>query len=348
MARPTVARPPQQLTKNMTYVHRLGRNIRAYPSLYLLFIPIFLYFIVFKYGPMGGAVIAFQKYRPARGIANSPWVGLKNFSDFLTGPYAGRVISNTLILNFWQILIGFPAPIILAILLNEMRQGRYKKTLQTVSYLPYFISLVVVCGIIKDFCASDGLFSDILAMLGFERENLLTDPRHYRTIYVLSSLWQSCGWGSILYMATLTNTDQQLYEAATVDGAGRFRRIWHITLPALLPIILVQLIMRIGNIMSYGADRTLLLETHEAYIDQLGPYIVHAHLSDYDRTDEKHWLPGNGVIDWHALLSRLTAAGHQGSYLFEIREYTAVPGSVVSPAEVMQRLRESILPATEV
>ena len=247
------------------YFRRLARNVRTYPSLYLLFIPIFLYFLIFKYGPMGGAIIAFQKYRPARGILNSSWVGLKNFSDFLNGPYAGRVITNTLILNFWQILIGFPAPIILAILLNETRKGRYRKTLQSVSYLPYFISLVVVCGIVKDFCSSTGLFSDILTFFGLPRENLLTDVRYYRTIYVLSSLWQNCGWSSVIYIATLTNTDPQLYEAATVDGAGRFRRIWHITLPSLLPIIIVQLIMRIGNIMSYGADRTLLLYSPAVY-----------------------------------------------------------------------------------
>lgn len=265
MTRTTTEASHQPTLLHENYFQRLWRNIRSYPSLYLLFIPIFLYFIIFKYAPMGGAVIAFEKYRPARGILNSTWVGLKNFEDFLTGPYAGRVISNTLILNFWQILIGFPAPILLAILLNEVHAGKYRKILQSVSYLPYFISLVVVCGIVKEFCASDGLFSDLFALMGFPRENLLTDIRYYRVIYVLSSLWQSCGWGSILYIATLTNTDPQLYEAATVDGAGRFRRIWHVTLPALLPVIIVQLIMRIGNIMSYGADRTLLLYSPAVY-----------------------------------------------------------------------------------
>ncbi|MBQ8972740.1 MAG: sugar ABC transporter permease [Clostridia bacterium] len=249
----------------LTYFQRLWRNMRHYPSLYLLFIPVLLYFLIFKYGPMFGAVIAFEKYRPARGILHSQWVGLKNFREFLTGPYAKRTIINTLMLNFWQILIGFPAPILLAILLNEVQHTRYKKVVQTTSYLPYFISLVVVCGIIKDFTASDGLFSDILASFGFPRENLLTDPRYYRAIYVASSLWQACGWGSILYIATLTNTDPQLYEAATIDGAGRFRCIWHVTLPALLPVIIVQLIMRIGNIMSYGADRTLLLYSPAVY-----------------------------------------------------------------------------------
>lgn len=254
----TPVRPP-------SFFRRLRRNIRSYPALYLLFIPIFVYYALFKYGPMGGAVIAFLKFRPARGIINSPWVGLQHFKDFLTGPYAGRVITNTLLLNLWQIIVGFPAPIVLAILFNEMRQSRYRSFLQSVSYVPYFISLVVVCGIIRDFCASDGLFSDILASLGMPRQNLLTDTRFYMPIYVLSSLWQSWGWGSVLYIATLSNTDPQLYEAATVDGAGRMRKIWHITLPSLLPIILVQLIMRMGNIMSYGADRTLLLYSPAVY-----------------------------------------------------------------------------------
>lgn len=254
-----------RLERNMSFFQRLKRNMRSYPSLYLLFIPVLLYFIVFKYIPMGGAVIAFQKYRPARGILNSPWVGLENFRSFLTGPYAGRVIANTLILNFWQILIGFPAPIILAILFNEMRGRRYKGVLQSASYLPYFISLVVVSGIIKDFSSTDGLFNDILSLFGISRTNLLTTPTYYRGMYVLSSLWQNCGWGSILYIATLSGTDPQLYEAATVDGAGRFRKIWHITLPSLMSVIVVQLIMRIGNIMSYGADRTLLLYSPAVY-----------------------------------------------------------------------------------
>lgn len=251
--------------KKSSYGHRLRKNIRAYPALYLMVIPVMLYFIIFKYIPMFGNIIAFQDFRPARGFLGSKFVGLKHFKDFLTGPYASRTIWNTVILSVLRLIFAFPAPIILAILLNEFKPNFFKKSVQTITYLPYFISLVVVCGIVKDFCSSTGLFGDIVAFLGFERTNILTDTRFYRTIYLGSSMWQSVGWGSILYLATLSGTDPQLYEAAVVDGANRFRQIWHITIPALFPIIIVQLIMQIGQMMSTGSERTILLYTPVVY-----------------------------------------------------------------------------------
>ena len=244
---------------------RLGRNVRAFPMLYLMVLPVVAYFVLFKYLPMLGTIIAFQNFRPARGFLNRSFVGLKHFRDFLLGPYAARTIRNTIELNLLQLLFGFPAPILLALLLNELRPNLYKKGVQTVTYLPYFISLVVVCGIVKDFSSTTGLFGDIAAFFGLERLNLLTELRYYRTVYVASSLWQSVGWGSILYLATLSNADPQLFEAAVVDGANRFQQVWHVTLPALLPVIIVQLILRIGHLMSVGADRTILLYTPVVY-----------------------------------------------------------------------------------
>lgn len=252
--------PPKQ-----GYFTRLRRNVRAYLSLYLLIIPVIAFYLLFKYVPMLGNIIAFENYRPARGFLGSKWVGLRNFKDFLSGPFAGRTIRNTIEISLLQLAFGFPAPIILAILVNELRPGLYKKTVQTVSYLPYFISLVVVCGMVKNFTVTSGLFNDVRALMGMERINMLTDVRYYRTLYVGSSIWQSCGWGSILYLATITNADPQLYEAATMDGAGRFAKMWHITLPTLIPIIVVQLVMRVGHIMSMGSERTILLYSPVVY-----------------------------------------------------------------------------------
>lgn len=245
--------------KELSYMRRLIRNIQGYPMFYIMILPVVAYFIVFKYVPIFGNIIAFKNYRPARGFFGSNWVGLQYFRDFLTGPYAYRVIRNTIEISLLQLVFGFPAPIILAVLMNEMKDGGYKRTVQTLSYLPYFVSLVVVCGIVKEFCSSNGLFGDIMRSIGVEPINLLTTARTYRTVYVSCSIWQSCGWSSILYLATLSNTDPQLYEAAVIDGANRAQQTWHITLPTLVPIIVVQLIMRIGHLMSTGSERTILL-----------------------------------------------------------------------------------------
>lgn len=247
------------------YFRRLRENIKTYPWLYLMILPVVAYFIIFKYLPMGGAIIAFKNYRPARGIWGSRWVGLENFKEFLTGPYAGRTITNTIQISLLIILFESPAPIILAVLINELRGGLYKRTVQTVSYLPHFISLVVVCGIVKVFTRTDGLITDIVVFFGGRRTDILSDPRYYRTIYVCTHMWQGVGWGSILYLATLSNSDPQLYEAAKIDGANRFQCMWYITLPVLVPVFVVQLIMRVGNIMSTGPERTLLLYSPAVY-----------------------------------------------------------------------------------
>jgi len=251
--------------KKLSYMQRLVRNIRAYPMFYIMILPVVAYYLIFKYIPLFGNIIAFKNYRPARGFINSRWVGLQYFNDFLTGPYAYRVIRNTIQISLLQLAFGFPAPIILAILFNEMKPGYYKRVTQTLSYLPYFVSLVVVCGIVKEFCASSGLFGDIQSAFGLTPINLLTTPSTYRSVYVCTSIWQSCGWSSILYLATLTNADQQLYEAAVIDGANRFQQMVHITLPTLVPIIVVQLIMRIGHLMSTGSERTILLYSSVVY-----------------------------------------------------------------------------------
>lgn len=238
---------------------RWRRNWSTCKSVYLLLIPLLAYYIIFHYIPMGGTVIAFQNYKPALGLTRSKWVGLKHFVTFFKGPYAWRVIRNTLVMNALQILFAFPAPIIFALLLNELGCKRYQRCIQTVSYMPHFVSLVVICGILTDFTMTDGLINDLIALLGGERSNLLNRPELFRTVYVASGIWQNAGWGSIIYLATLTNVDPALHEAAAIDGAGRLGRMLHVSLPALAPVITIQFIMRVGNILSQGYEKVILL-----------------------------------------------------------------------------------------
>ena len=246
---------------NRTLWSRMKKN----RYIYLMILPVLIYYILFHYLPMGGLVIAFQNYKPRLGYAGSEWVGMKHFVDFLTGKYAWRVIRNTLTLNLYLLVFGFPAPILLALMMNEMKGNLYKKTLQTVSYMPHFISLVVICGLLRDFSMSDGLFNSVLSVFGFNQTNLLGSNCYYRTVYISSNIWQNIGWNSIIYLAALSGVDDNLHEAAALDGAGRLRRIWHVNIPAILPVIVIQLIMRIGNIMSQGYEKTLLLYSPAVY-----------------------------------------------------------------------------------
>lgn len=238
---------------------RWQKNYRTNKYIYLMLVPIVLYYVIFHYIPMGGAVIAFQDYSPAKGISGSSWVGFKHFIDFLSGPYAWRLIRNTLLLNVYQILFGFPAPILLALMINEIRCKPYKNVVQTISYMPHFISLVVICGLLLDFSRTGGLFNDILVLFGAERTALFARQELFRTLFTASGVWQTIGWGSIIYLATLSTVDPSLHEAAAIDGATRFQRMRHISFPALVPIIIVQLIMRMGNILTQGFEKIILL-----------------------------------------------------------------------------------------
>ena len=256
-------------------MNRLKKNFVRYRYIYLMLLPVVVYYAVFCYGPMSGIVIAFQNFKPALGVSGSKWVGWKHFVDFLTGPYAWRLIRNTLMINILQIIFAFPVPIIVALLINEINYKGYKKAVQTISYMPHFISLVVMCGLLVNFCRSDGIFNDFLSLFGFERRNLLAEANLFRPIYVLSGIWQEAGWGSIIYLATLSTVDVGLYEAATIDGANRFQRMLHVSFPGLLPIIIVQLIMRVGNILTTGFEKVFLLYSPLTYdtADIISTYI---------------------------------------------------------------------------
>ena len=221
--------------------------------------PVVLYYLVFHYVPMYGAQIAFKDYIPARGIWGSPWIGFEHFQDFFRSIYFWRLIRNTLAINVLDIALGFPAPIILALLLNELTSERFKRTVQTITYMPHFISLVVVVGMVIDFTARDGLINQLSAMFGVQPVAFLQRPDMYWFIYVLSGIWQSIGWGSIIYLAAITGIDPTLYEAAKVDGANRFRQIWNVTLPGIMPTIILLLILRVGQMMTVGYEKTILL-----------------------------------------------------------------------------------------
>lgn len=237
----------------------LKRDFKRHWQLYCIMLPVLIWYLTFCYAPLYGLAAAFQRYNVRKGVAGSPWVGLKNFRDFFGSYYFGRVLGNTLRLNLMDLLFAWPSSILFALLLNEIRHSGFKRSVQTLSYLPHFISIVVVCGLIMDFSAVNGVFNDVAAALGGTRISLLTRPRLFTPIYVLSNIWSGMGYGSIIYLAAIGSINSELYEAAMLDGAGRLRQTWHVTLPGLAPTIITMLIMRIGSILNVGYEKILLL-----------------------------------------------------------------------------------------
>lgn len=253
------------VVRKKSFWSRLKTDFRKHWMVYLMLLPVVAYYAIFKYGSMGYLVIAFEDYKPIKGVLGSKWVGFQNFVKFFRLEFCGRLIRNTFLLNLYDIIFSFPAPIILALMINEVTHPKLKKTIQTVSYIPHFISLVVICGMLREFCSTQGLFNQIRMLFGGEGYNLLTDAGLYRTIHIGSGIWQSVGWSSIIYLATLSGVDVQLYEAAYIDGANKLQRIIHVTMPSLVPVITVQFIMRIGHIMSLGHEKIILLYNSMIY-----------------------------------------------------------------------------------
>ena len=264
----------------------LKRDIRMNKGLYILILPIVLFLLIFNYLPMGGIVLAFERFTPKNGVFFSEWVGLKHFISFFTSVYFVRILKNTLILSMLSLVIGFPMPIIFALMLNEVEHEWFKKCIQVVSYMPNFISTVVIAGIIIDFVASKGLVTQILVKVGILKEgkNLLTISAYFRPIMILSDLWQTTGFGSILYLATLSGINQELYEAATIDGAGRWKQTFHVTLPGIAPTITIMLIMRIGSLLQANSDKILLLYNSLIYevSDVIGTFTYRKGLIEQD------------------------------------------------------------------
>lgn len=254
-----------------------NRDTRENIQYYLMMIFPLIVIFLFSYLPMFGIIIAFQDYVAGRPFFGEGviWVGLKWFREFVDSYYFARILRNTLVLNALNLVMGFWVPIIFALVVNEIRIRKFKKFTQTVSYLPHFLSSVVVAGMVVSFIANDGIITLMLRAVGFEAKSLNADPGAFPWIYTLTSIWKSFGWSSIIYLSTITAIDPGLYEAAAVDGAGRFRKIWHVTLPAMLPLIVIQLILSIGNMLSANTDLILLLYNSSTYktADVIGTYV---------------------------------------------------------------------------
>jgi len=267
-----------------TFSVRLKKDFRRNKMLYLLVVPVLLFYLIFQYRPMYGALIAFKDYTPTLGVADSPWVGLDNFNRFFNSVYFNRLIKNTVLLSVYNLVFGFPAPIILALLLNEIKSKKFKSATQTVTYLPHFISLIVVTGMLRDFSLTSGLFNDIITFFGGERSALLQNPKLYRGIYVASSIWQEVGWGSIIYLSALSGVDSELYEAAQIDGAGKWKQMLNITLPGIAPTIIIMLTMKIGTLMNMGYEKTILLYNPATYetADIISSYVYRVGLLEQD------------------------------------------------------------------
>ncbi|MBP3962837.1 sugar ABC transporter permease [Paenibacillus sp. DLE-14] len=233
--------------------------------LYLMVLPGFLIVLVFAYFPMYGVLVAFKDYNVAKGIWGSEWVGLKYFKQFLDNPMALRTIKNTLILGAYGLVFGFPAPIILALLLNEIRHTALKKFVQTVSYFPHFISTVIIVGMLKEFASLDGLFNQITGLFGLEPINFMTESKYFRTLFIGSGIWQGIGWGTILYLAALSNADPTLYDVASIDGANRWQKIRNISIPAIMPTIIILFILSVGGILGTDFMKVLLMYNPSTY-----------------------------------------------------------------------------------
>lgn len=227
---------------------------------YIMLLPAVIYVLLFCYAPMYGLQIAFKDYKVALGVAGSPWVGFQNFTDFFQSHYFITLLKNTLVLSLYTLIIGFPIPIVVALVLNELR-GKFKKFTQTILYAPHFISLVVLVSILNAMLSpSQGVVNTILEMLGMERNYFMANPDYFRHLYVWSGVWQGMGWGAIIYLAALSGVDPALHEAADMDGATRLQKIIHINLPAIMPTIIIMLILRMGQIASVGYEKVYLMQ----------------------------------------------------------------------------------------
>ncbi len=251
------------------------KKIKKSKYLYLMMLIPIVYYVLFHYMPLYGVLISFKDYKVAKGVWGSPWVGFKWFEKFLTDEYFWKLVRNTLLLNIYGLLWGFTIPIALALMLNEVSSSGFKRIIQSVSYLPHFISTVVVCGMVMNFLSLDGIINRFVAFLGFDKIQFMLMPEWFRTVFTASGIWQTCGWTSIIYLSALTAVDQEVLEAAMIDGANRFQKIRYVTLPSIAPTISIMLIMQLGKLMSLGYEKIILLYNGSTYetADVISSYV---------------------------------------------------------------------------
>lgn len=243
----------------------LGQNFRKYWPYYVMVLPGVIYMIIFKFIPMLGSVIAFQDYSVYQGIGGSPFVGLKYFKSLFSYPDFQRIFTNTLILGAYKILFVFPIPVVLALMINEVRRTRLKKTIQTAVYIPYFLSWIIVAELVFDFLGMNGIFNQIRQALGMDPILIMQQSKYFRIVYVISSIWKEAGWGTVVYIAAISGIDQSLYEAAEIDGASRWQRMTRVTLPLLVPTVVTLLLLNIGSFMELGFEHVFSLLTPMTY-----------------------------------------------------------------------------------
>lgn len=263
----------------------ISKDLKKNYPLYLIILPTIIYFLIFSYGTMVGLLMAFENYKPKLGFLGSEFVGFEHFKDFFGSYYFSRLLKNTFLISFFDLLFGFPAPIIFALLLNEVRSKFFKKTIQTISYLPYFVSLVVVCSLVTQFTNGTGFITQIWSFVtGNEPQNLLSQPQFFRSIFVGSGIWQTLGYSSIIYIAALAGVDQELYEAAVLDGANRWKQTLHVTLPGIAPTIIILLILRCGSLLSVGYEKIILLYGPNTYEtgDVISSFVYRKGLQEFD------------------------------------------------------------------
>ena len=271
-------------TANLSFGERTKKDLKSNYSLYIMILPVLLFYLIFCYLPMYGILFAFQDYDPAYGVLNSPFVGFRHFIEFFSDESFSRVLKNTIVISLSSLIFGFPAPILLALLLNELRRGKFVRVSQTITYLPHFISLVVVVGMIKSFTASGGIINNVYAQLSGDDSPMLMNPQLFVPIYVVSNIWQGIGWDSILYIAAITGIDAQLYEACEIDGGGKLRQALHVTISGILPTIVIMLILRIGNLMSVGYEKIILMYNPSTYktADVILSFVYRKGLQEFD------------------------------------------------------------------
>lgn len=240
-----------------------------------MILPVLAFYIIFQYGPMFGLSIAFMDYTPGKGFFESPWVGLKHFDAFFHDFYFGRVLKNTIIIAVVGLIFSFPSQILLALMINELKNKTFSRIVQSITYMPHFISIVVICSMIIMLTSRDGAITAFLSLFGFEKQTMLNRPDLFLPIYIISNIWQNVGWGSIIFLSALTGIDPGLYEAAKIDGAGRFRQLISVTLPGILPTIIIMFILEVGKMFNVGHEKILLLYNPITYetADVISTYV---------------------------------------------------------------------------
>lgn len=277
MAQNTVqpSRTPIKIYRNPTVRQTIRADLKRHWAIYLMAMPVIVYYLIFHYGPMYGLQIAFKEFSPAKGIWGSPWIGFKHFDSFFNGIYFWRLIKNTMLINIYDLLFAFPAAIILALLLNEIRSSIFKRVVQSISYLPHFVSIVIVAGMMMDFLSRTGLINQLIGTFGIAPIDFLKESGWFRFLFVSSGIWQGIGWSSIVYLAAIATIDPTLYEAGRMDGANRWKQTLHITIPGIMPTIVILFILQMGNMLSVGSEKVLLLYNPLTYetADVISTYV---------------------------------------------------------------------------